>query len=203
MRRMLSAALMVAQLGGSNSGTAPVSPSVLATTMNAMSAPGVGALELLVLWRGARGWFMRGGGSSSSSSGAAGASETRFHSFSQGGVSLNLRFEPKSRRLWILDEEVTLNDANVVLVDGVDEPGGLRVVGTLRIEPAFDAATDLPPGMAGGPPGARRPGVVPPQTFIRRAPELVSFLQCDARAPNVSAYEQKIFDMWCSWVTGP
>ena len=201
---MLSAAVMVAQLsGGSNSGTAPVSPAVLATTMNAMSAPGVGMLELLVLWRGAPGWFMRGGGSSSSSSGAAGANETRFHSISQGGVSLNLRFEPKSRRLWILDEEVTLNDANVVLVDGVDEPGGLQVVGTLRIEPAFDAATDLPPGMPSGPPGARRPGVVPAQTFIRRAPELIAFLQCDARAPNASANEQKIFDMWCSWVIGP
>ena len=209
MRRMLSAAVMVAQLGGgSNSGTGPVSPSVLATSMTVMSAPGRGTLELLVLWRGAPGWFMRtggqgGSGSSSSGGGLEGGLQVRVESISQGGVSLNLRFEPKSRRLWILDREVALNDGNVVLVDGVDEAAGPRVVATLHIDPAFDTAVDLPPGMPGGPPGARRPDAVPAQTFIRRAPELVEFLQCDVRAPNANAYEQKIFDMWCSWVTGP
>ena len=209
MRRMLSAAVMVAQLGGgSNSGTGPVSPAVLATTMAVMNTPGRGTLDLLVLWRGTPGWFMRtggqgGGGSSSSGGGVEAGLEVRVERISQGGVSLNLRFEPKSRRLWILDKEIVLGNANVVLVDGVDETAGPRVVGTLHIDPGFDTAVDLPPAMPSGPRGAQRPGAVPAQTFIRRAPELVSFLQCDVRAPNASVYEQKIFDMWCSWVTEP
>ena len=208
MRRLMSAAVMVAQLGGgSNSGTGPVSPAVLATTMTVMNAPGIGTLDLLVLWRGTPGWFMRtggqgGGGSSSSGGDVENGLQVRVEWISQGGVRLNLRFEPKSRRLWILDKEIVLDDANVVLVDGVDETAGPRVVATLHIDPGFDTAVDLPPRMPGGPRGAL-PGAVPAQTFIRRAPELVSFLQCDARAPNASAYEQKIFDMWCSWVTEP
>src|SRR5262245_60951053 len=113
MRRMLSAAAMVAQLGaGSGGGTGPVSPSVLATTMYVMTEPGRGELELMVLWRGAPGWFMRGGGQTSGgSSGGGGGTDgagreaVRTQWISQGGVTLNLRFEPKSRRLWILDQD--------------------------------------------------------------------------------------------------
>lgn len=145
----------------------------------------------------------QGDGGSSSGAGADGTGQARVEWISQGGVSLHLRFEPTSRRLWILEQEIVLHDANVVLVDDVDESAGPRVVGTLRIDPVFDTAVDLPPAMPGGPPGARRPDAVPAQTFIRRAPELVSFLRCDVRAPAASDYEQKIFDMWCSWVTGP
>ena len=214
MKHVAAAAVMLAQPfpgGGSSSTSAPVSPSVMATVMTAGNEPGKGELELLVLWRGSPGWFWRadgsgGGGSSSGSGGMLGrtGSEVRTEWLSQGGVNLNLRFEPGSRRLWILDQPVTLNDANVVLVDGVDAPTGLRVVATVRIEPGYDAATDQPLGLlAARPSGAPPPQGVPPQTFIRRSPELVAFLQCDVKAPDRSPMEQKALDTWCAWVTQP
>lgn len=213
MRHVLVAAVMMAQpfpAGGSSSTSAPVSPSVMATVMTVEAERGRGELELLVLWRGSPGWFWRadgrGGGGSSSGGGTIGASgvQVRTEWLSHGGVSLNLRFEPASRRLWILDQPVTLNDANVVLIDGVDEPTGPRVVGTVRIEPTYDAATDQPPGLAAArPPGAPPLQGVPPQTFIRRSPELVAFLRCGVKVPDRSAMEQRALDMWCAWVTQP
>ena len=214
MRHVLVAAVMLAQPfpgGGSSSTSMPVSPSVMATVMTVGGEPGKGELELLVLWRGRPGWFWRtdgrgGGGSSSGGGGTLGASggQVRTEWLSHGGVNLNLRFEPGSRRLWILDQPVTLNDANVVLVDDVDEPTGPRVVATVRIDPAYDAATDQPPGLAAArPPGAPPLQGVPPQTFIRRSPELVAFLQCEVRVPDRSPMEQQALDRWCAWATLP
>ena len=214
MRGMLALAVLLAQpfpRGGSSSTTAPVSASVMATVMTIEGERGTGALELLVLWRGSPAWFWRadgrGRGGSSSSAGQMGGSsggDVRTEWISQGGVNLHLRFERASRRLWILDQEVTLGGANVVLVDGVGEPTGPRVVATVRIDPGYDAATDQPPGLlAARPAGAPQPQGVPPQTFIRRSPELMSFLQCDVKAPNASASEQQALDMWCAWAREP
>jgi hypothetical protein len=214
MHRTLALAVLFAQpfpSGSSSSTTAPVSASVMATVMTVGGEPGQGELELLVLWRGSPAWFWRedgkgAAGGSSSGGGKVGrsAAEVRTEWISRGGVSLHLRFEPASRQLWILDQPVTLNDANVVLVDAVDEPTGPRVVATVRIPPEYDAATDLPPGLlAARPPGAPPPQDVPPQTFIRRAPELVAFLQCDVKAPDRSLAEQQALDMWCAWATQP
>lgn len=210
MRRMLAAAAMFSQLGAGSSGnTGPVSPSVLATDMCVTTERGVGALELLILWRGSPGWYWRdrekgSAGGSSSGGGMSGTdgSQMRTQWISQGGVQLSVRFDPASRRLWILDREIALNDANVVLVDGVDEPAGPRVVGAIRIEPSFDSSTDLPPRMPSPPPGYK-PDSVPTQTFIRRSPELIAFLRCDLPATNVSAYEQQALENFCSWVTEP
>jgi hypothetical protein len=209
MRRALAAAVMLTQLGaGSSSTSGPVSPSVIATAMCVTTERGVGTLELLVLWRGSPGWFWRDqgkGGSGSSSSGGGiggpGAPMMRTEWISQGGVTLNLRFDPTSGRLWILDQEIPLNGANVVLVDGVDEPGGPRVAGTVHIEPSFDSLTDMPPRMSL--PAGYRPDSVPAQTFILRSPELVSFLRCDLPAPNVTPYQTQALDNFCSWVAQP
>jgi hypothetical protein len=208
---MLAGAVMFTQIGaGSSGGTGPVSPSVMATDMCLMSEAGVGTLELLVLWRGSPGWFRKSGGGASGGGGTSGASMgggpspmVRTAWVSQGGVNLMLRLDPVARIAWIQDKEIVLNDANVVLVDGVDSPGGPQIVRTLRIDPAFDTATDLPPGMPSGPPGRPRPLTIPTQTFIRRSPELVEFLQCDTVVPGLQPYEQQAFDMWCSWVAQP
>ena len=92
--------------GGSNSGTAPVSPSVMATELASVDASGRGTLQLLILWRGTPGWFMRGGGGSSSGGGGStgpGSSMMFSHWISQGGVNLNLRFDPAARKVWIQD----------------------------------------------------------------------------------------------------
>ena len=143
MRHILAAALMVAQPfpgGGSNSGTAPVSPSVMATELGSVDAAGRGTLQLLILWRGTPGWFLRGGGGSSSGGGGSmgpGSSMIFSHWISQGGVNLTVRFDPAARKVWIQDKEIALDDANVVLVDGVDSPAGPQVVRTLRIDPEY------------------------------------------------------------------
>ena len=63
LRTMLAAVVLLAQpfpRGGSNGGTSPVSPSVMATQMSVVDAAGRGTLELLILWRGSPGWFPEG-----------------------------------------------------------------------------------------------------------------------------------------------
>jgi hypothetical protein len=194
MRHVFAAALMVAQPfpgGGSNSGTAPVSPSVMATELGSVDQAGRGTLQLLILWRGTPGWFLRGGGGSSSGGGgsmAPGSGMIFSHWISQGGVNLTVRFDPAVRKVWIQDREVGLDDANVVLVDGVDSPAGPQVVRTLRIDPEYQTTPR---------------GPVPAQTFIRRSPELVEFLQCDVTVPGLSTYEQQMFDLLCTRVKQP
>jgi hypothetical protein len=212
MRNVLAGMAMLAQTvpgGGSTGGTGPVSPSVMATTMAVVDAAGRGALELLVLWRGSPGWFMKGGGGSSSDGGSTGpmlggapGHTIRSSWISQGGVNLSVRFDPAAQKAWIQDNEIDLRDANVILVDGVDSPTGPHVVRALRIDAVYETTVETLPG---GPPGLgrTRPMAVPAQTFIRRSPELVEFLQCDATVPGLSEIEQKVFDMWCAWVTLP
>jgi hypothetical protein len=125
------------------------------------------------------------------------------HWVSQGGVNLTLRFDPAARKVWIQDKELALDDANVVLVDGVDLPAGPQVVRMLRIDPEYETAMEPPPyAMPGrGPQLRARP--VPVQLFLRRSPELIDFLQCDMPLPGQSAYEQKMFDAMCALVRQP
>jgi hypothetical protein len=209
IRHIFAAALMAAQPfpgGGSNSGTMPVSPSVMATELASTDASGRGALQLLILWRGTPGWFLRGGGSSSSGGGGSMGRESTMifsHWVSQGGVNLTVRFDPAARKVWIQDQEMALDDANVVLVDGVDSPAGPQVVRTLRIDPEYETTLEpLSYGMPGRGP-QMRPRPVPVQVFIRRSPELVEFVQCDMPPPGISAYEQKMFDAMCALLTQP
>lgn len=210
MRQMLAAAVMFAQPfpgGGSNGGTAPVSPSVMATKMGVVDAAGRGTLQLLILWRGSPGWFQKGTGGGSGGGGTMGGGPSpmiRSEWISQGGINLTVRFDPGARTAWIQDREIALGDANVVLVDGVDSPAGPQVVRTLRIDPEYE--TTMAPAPYGGPMGRgpqMRAQPVPVQTFIRRSPELVEFLQCDASVPGLQPYERQIFDLWCAWVKQP
>jgi hypothetical protein len=211
MRETLVAALMFAQPytgTGSTGGTAPVSPSVMATDMCVVDAAGRGTLELLVLWRGSPGWVLKGdgggsGGGAGRSMGGGQSPVVRSAWVSQGGVSLSVRFDPAARKVWIQDKELVLDDANVVLVDGVDSPAGPYVVRTLRIDPEYQTTLESPPGGRMGRGPRTGPQAVPAQTFIRRSPELVEFLQCDVSVPGLKPYEQQVFDMWCSWVRQP
>src|SRR5687767_5240295 len=209
MRHLLVAALMAGQPfpgGGSNSGTAPVSPSVMATELASVDASGRGTLQLLILWRGAPGWFMRGGGASSSGGGGSmgpGSGMTFSHWISQGGVNLTVRFDPAARKIWIQEKDIPLEDANVVLVDGVDSPAGPQVVRTLRIDPEYETSMEPPPYEVPGRGPQLRARPVPVQIFIRRSPELVEFLQCDTAPPVLSTYEQKMFDSMCAYVRQP
>ena len=95
---MLAQVLSVA---GSTGGTAPVSPSVMATDMCVVDAAGQGTLELLILWRGSPGWFRKsaGGASGGGQGGSMGGGPSpmiRSEWISQGGVNLTVRFDPVS-----------------------------------------------------------------------------------------------------------
>lgn len=194
MREMFAAALMFSQAlvgAGSTSTTGPVSPSVMVSEMCVVDANGSGMLELLVLWRGSPGWFRKDNGGRSGGGGNMGGGPspvTRSEWISQGGVNLSVRFDPATRKAWIQDTEIVLDDANVVLVDGVDSPAGPQVVRTLRIDPEYQT---------------RPMRAAPSQIFIRRSPDLVEFLRCDVRLPDASAYEQQMFDAWCTWIRQP
>ena len=122
---------------------------------------------------------------------------------SQGGVNLTVRFDPAARKVWIQDKEIALDDANVVLVDGVDSPAGPQVVRTLRIDPEYETTMAPMPSAPTGRGPQMRAQPVPVQTFIRRSPELIEFLQCDAPVAASVAYEQQMFDLLCAWVKQP
>jgi hypothetical protein len=205
--RVLAAALMAAQPlpgGGSNGGTVPVSPSVMATQLGSVDVSGRGTLQLLVLWRGTPGWFLKGGGPSGSGGGGSmgpGSNATYSQWISQGGVSLTVRFDPVARKAWVQDAEIPLDDANVVLVDGVDSPAGPQVVRTLRIDSEYETTIEPPPYAFPGRGPQMRPRPVPAHTFIRRSPQLVDFVQCDSQVAGATTSEQQAFDTWCAWVT--
>jgi hypothetical protein len=218
VRGTFIAALMLSQIPagtGSTSGTPPVSPSVMATYMCRLERDGRGELELLLLWRGTPGWFTRnnlggsyGGTSSSwggSAAGGGGALATHTLSITQGGVNLQIRFEPQTRKLWIQEREVAINDDNVVLVDDVDSSNGPQIVRTLRIDPSFTAVSEpLPPGYPLRPGGDRMRMVAPRvQEFLRRSAEVVEFLRCGVVPPDMQPYEEKVFQMLCAAIQQP
>jgi len=169
-----------------SSGTGVVSPAVVATWIVREAPDGVPRLELLVLWRGTPGWFMKSEseGSSVSGSSQAGGEDGRgviVERLVYGSVRLDLEFDQRQRSVRLLDHDVSVEFDNVILVDNVDEADGPTIAATRRVEPEFPES----------------PGV---HAIIRRSPDLVEFLRCDARVPDSNA--QPMFDAMCARVTG-
>jgi hypothetical protein len=123
-------------------------------------------VRLIVLWRGTPGWFMRPGGSTATDGSSAGQSH---HVITQGGVRLTLDYDPSARVATIQGRSLALGQDNVVFVDDVDSAAGPRVTGTGRVPRAL-------PGSAG------QIGLV-----LRKSPEVVAFLRCDAVLPDPGA----------------
>jgi hypothetical protein len=139
-----------------------MSPVVVATWIAERQEGGSEQLQLLVLWRGAVGWFFKGGGLVSGG-GSAGRYNT---TIVYGGVRLTLDFDPSTRVATVQGTTLELGADNVVFVDDVDSPKGPRVTGTKRVERAM-------PGSAG------QIGLV-----LRTSPEIMSFLRCDSTPPG-------------------
>ena len=163
------------------SGDQVVSPVAMATWVARRASDGGRVLELLVLWRGTPAWFARGSGS-----GASGGGDGRRvnKTIRRGELTLQLEFDLQTRLATIQGTPVELRDHNVVLVDGVDEPKGPRVVGTLRVD------STLPSG----------DGPAPIAETMRRSPEIVSFLRCET--PLADPLMQKMAEMVCARVLG-
>jgi hypothetical protein len=162
--------------GGAGMSTARVtSPTVVVSWMSHESVADGTTTTLLVLWRGTPGWFARGGrggGSGGSSGGFVGRGSYAYQSFSEGGLTFTLEFDHERHTVKLLDQEFSLKDTNVVLVDFVDGPGP-AIVGSRWIEPGPPA----PPAV---------PGAVPDPVagVIRRSPELFDYLRCDVTMPD-------------------
>jgi hypothetical protein len=114
------------------SGSRVVSPTVVATTIIEYSSPDRAELQLLVLWRGAPGWFTNGGGSGSGSGQTSGG--PLLVNLSYGRLSFTLSFDAAAHRVAIQNMDVPLGpDDNVILLDAADGGGGPQVVGTLHV----------------------------------------------------------------------
>jgi hypothetical protein len=156
-----------------------VSPTVVASWSSHENYADGSRTTLLVLWRGTPAWFSKGGrgraswsssgGSSGSGfgSGAGGSGSYAYQYLSEGGLTFTLEFDYDKRVVKMLDQEISLKDTNVVLVDFVDSVNGPTIVDYRWIEPG-------PPAPAAVPDAASDPiaGV------IRRSPELFDYLQC-------------------------
>ena len=148
----------------------PISPSVVAT-----AATRERHLVLLVLWRGAPGWHASGNHQSAQ---GGGDQSGRFTARLQyGDQQVDLSFDPAAQTAIVQGKTMTIPPgANVLLVDGVDTPGGGGLTKALSIDAAD---VDLHPrlGLAGWVP------------LLSRSQEVVEFLQCDAVAVDPRSVE--------------
>jgi hypothetical protein len=175
-----------AQMAGQaqrESGQGAVSSSVIGWWMTHPENAGTSALDLLILWRGTPGWLFRAGGMGGNSSGRQGfGSNTGTHTVWAGDRALTWTLDLTAKTITILDQSFSLAGVNVVLVDDADSPQGSRIVRALQIDPRY-------------------PGE--PLHFelaVRRAPELLEFLQCDAQLGDPS--QQALTALICARFTG-
>jgi hypothetical protein len=155
--------------GSSTIGSRILSPTAVVTWLAELRNGGGAQLDLLVIWRGNPGWFLRGNRSGSTTgTGSALTAEETF-----GDVVLKVRLEPDKRRAWVQNTEVSLrNGENVILVDRVDTPDEVTIVGTRAIDSHIP---EVPVRVE------RMPGITK---------DLVDFLRCDLRLPDptISAF---------------
>jgi hypothetical protein len=138
-----------------------ISPAVVASYLTSNTPQGT-RLDLLVLWRGAPGWFLRTSMEGRVTGGADGA---KIVSISHRDFVLEFTYIAASRIVRIDDREIKLGTANLLLVDDVDRPRPLKIAGIKAVDGRmFDR---------------RRIDLV-----IRPAVEVHSFLRCDAKLPD-------------------
>jgi len=170
--------------GQTSSSSRPVSATVISTYVARD-----GELTLLVLWRGSAGWYSRGSGAGKSSSGGGGGSaggrEVGSFSLTYGGRTLSIDFDYTARVARLLEQEISLADTNVVLVDDVGSPAGAHIVGRLWVEPKLPQPDSS---------GARTIDDDPAIAGIRRAPEAGPFLQCDIPLPMPTGVDASAVD---------
>ena len=126
-----------------------------------------------MLWRGRPGWF------SGRKSGSNGGSRRSGHEIGRvsetwGGTTISIEVDFTALTATLLGQEISLADGNLLLVDGVGEPGGGRVVERISVDPTLPAPAT---------PGVITVSDIPVVIAIRRAPAAGAFLQCDVSLP--------------------
>lgn len=199
-RRRLVAILIVATFamsvgdvqsrrGVTSRGSGELSASVVATwTAHSDEPSGTQELDLLILWRGSPGWFVR-------SSGTEMLDDPRLTENRDGVIlttvlhrilfddhTLELQFDPRSRIARVQDDVIQIRAANVILLDEVDGAGGVQVLAAVTVNPQF----------------AESIGIV---DLVRRSPQLVEFLRCDSKMSDSD--RQQILDRVCAYMREP
>ena len=160
--------------GGGQSTSRFVSPTVVASWMSHETYADGSKTTLLVLWRGKREWFAKRGRAGTSGkgagsiSGSSGSGSYNYEYFTEGGLTFVMEFDYDKRIVKILDQEISLKETNVVLVD-FDSVNGGAIVGTRWVEPA---------------PAGTPTAVDPIAAVIKRTPELFDYLRCDISVEN-------------------
>jgi hypothetical protein len=146
------------------SATEPISGVALVTWVSKPGLPN--ELDLAVVWRGRPGWFMEESGLSQSGGGTATSLQ---QTLTYGTVRLSFQFFRSTRQFVVLDgAPIGLRDANVVLVDHIQDRSKAAVVSTLTIPSKLTGPGEL---------------IVP----FGRSDEIFAFLRCDVEVPRQAA----------------
>jgi hypothetical protein len=162
---------------GQLSGSLILSPAVVGSFIARGGTSGSVTLDVLVLWRGSPGWFMRG----TRSAGRTTGDDRRYSvlRLQEGGLELAVAFDRQARTARIDRHDIVLGDANVVLVDKVDVPQGLEITGTACVAPQIEQP---PEGI---------------DIVFRNSPGLFAFLKCDAPLPEADAAVRQMVGATC------
>jgi hypothetical protein len=181
MIHLLQAMFLALSVSGSEGMTASeplraetrvASPTVLATWIRR----GPNELELLVLWRGTPYWFMRDRRRSAS---YGGSSDAYYAQIAYGGTQMSLEKRSDELSAVVASTRIPLpGDANVILIDRVDEERGTPAV------TSFSVGTTLVQG------------VQQFESLLRSSPLIGAFLQCDIRSED--SRRQAVFDRLCA-----
>jgi hypothetical protein len=155
-----------------SSSSQPVSPVALVSWITTKGSDGM-VLDLAVVWRGSPGWFYAPG----PRQGSGGGSTNAYTMTEQiGNVRVELTVTDSPRSVMIGTTPVELGGHNVVLVDGVDDPAGFRVIKSLTIDPVFANRREI-------------------EAVLGRSPEVVAFLRCDLKLDKPA--QQNMIDIFC------
>ena len=155
--------------GGGFSTSKIVSPVVVASWRAHDNYADGSTTTLLVLWRGKAGWFTPGGRGSGGGGGGS-SSSYAYEYMTYGGRTFTMEFDDDKKIVKMVNQEISLKETNVVLVDFVDSETGATIVGYRWIEPG-------PPA----PPLVEGAVADPIAGVIRRSPELYDYLHCDLK----------------------
>ena len=171
-----ASAISFAQIrgGGGSSTSKIVSPTVVASWRAHENYADGSTTTLLVLWRGEPGWFTAGGRGSGGGGGGGGSSSSYAYEYmTYGGRTFVMEFDDDKKIVKMVNQEISLKDTNVVLVDFVDSAAGATIVGYRWVEPGPPA----PPLVVGG-------AADPIAGVIIRSSELYEYLRCDLKVPD-------------------
>lgn len=157
-----------------------LSPTTVAYWQQHTNGDGTVSVDFLLLWRGTPGWFIRGGSHAGGHAYGGFGQWQSTHWMNYGDITLSLDFvsqskdfDPSTTVVRILDREIALRDANVVLVDGADS-GMPVIVGMQYVEPRFSGKDAV-------------------AAIVRRSPELFDFLRCDLTLPDANQQAMMAF----------